>query len=215
MIAAIISTCFALGVYEKTIFTEEISIVPWGLEAKKINCGSDQRKVGIAFGTNFDLIHKFPFDVVVMNGRTLFRIDRQEDRLIIKTLTLFDDRHDSIATINDNVIWTRNDVRTERPNKSTLVVYDHNNDMALLVTYINRDLIQIGGIFRNLRYPLIIHGTKSEFSSKNGHGTFEHNCFEDLPIIQTDTGMGFPPSIWIDENPNSSIPKPPYLTNDG
>jgi hypothetical protein len=66
----------------------------------------------------------------------------------IKRLTLYDDRHDTIATVTDNVVWVRNDVRKRSP-RTHSQFNDHNDDVALKIDYNNPRIIITAGIFRN------------------------------------------------------------------
>jgi hypothetical protein len=93
-----------------------------------------------------------PYMVLVMRGQPIFVLDRKRDgkSLSIKILKLFDDRGDNIVHIDPDKFWVRPDVRLERPDKSTLIVYDHTDSEAIHVRLMNSNTLYLTG---TIRYP--------------------------------------------------------------
>lgn len=101
---------------------------------------------------------RFPHSIVQMNGEDMLTIDRDSrGYLIIKLLRIFDDRNNIIARIDGkNGFWVDPSSRRERPNPSTLIVYDHNDDQVLNIKFLNPKTLRILGTFRRGRIPPVI-----------------------------------------------------------
>ena len=85
--------------------------------------------------------------------------DAARDELVISMLKIFDDRNNIIARVDaDDGFWVENSTRKKRPDKSTLVVYDHSDKEVLRLIFLNRSAISITGIFRHqhVAAPVII-----------------------------------------------------------
>jgi hypothetical protein len=181
--------CIGLAMFESVHFTDEIMLKPGNVPTPALRAIRDSSETGIILGTSFDEISSFPFDLITMNGRPLFQLDRDANGLKVKQLTLYDDRHNTIASVTDNIIWVRNDVRMEKTPNS-LTVYDHNNDVALKIDYLNPHIIQIAGIFRNESFPLLITDKLMKFGVPC-HTTLTEDRFHNHQIVQTPTAMEF------------------------
>jgi hypothetical protein len=97
----------------------------------------------------------------MMSGEKMIEINKSQtrDELTITTLKIFDDRNDIIARIDaEDGLWVQNSTRKKRPDKSTLVVYDHSDTEVLRVQFLNRSAILLTGIFRHngIAEPTII-----------------------------------------------------------
>lgn len=190
--SAIVScvTCIKIYDFEKTYYSEQIALVPGNEPTPNMRVIADENETGIILGSNFDIISTFPINLITMNDRPLFKIDMDGKNLIIKQLTLYDDRHDVIASVDENIIWTRNDVRKIKPNKHSIMVFDHNNDKILSVDFINTHIIKISGIFRNKSYPLIINDKEIIFQKpKCTSFIVKDDLFLNHIIRQTDYDM--------------------------
>jgi hypothetical protein len=70
---------------------------------------------------------------------------------------LFDEDGDIIARITDDKLWVHPLARRERPDFSTLTVYDKRDVEVLKLEFLNHNSIRIRGIFRLPRQsPVII-----------------------------------------------------------
>jgi hypothetical protein len=91
----------------------------------------------------------FPMNVMSVAGRIALKIDKgRNGALSITTLEVFDDRHVNIASVDNNKLWVEPSSRRERPDPSTLRVFDHNNDKILDLRFANATLLVITGVFR-------------------------------------------------------------------
>lgn len=114
----------------------------------------------VYFGSNISWGTKFPLTILAFNKEPMIVVDRpkNKDALVITTLKIFDDRNNIIARIDEDGPWIDPSARKKRPNKSTLLVFDHNDKEVLNIKFINERAIQIEGIFRNseIQRPVII-----------------------------------------------------------
>lgn len=181
---------------EYKYFTDTITLVPANYALKLNSCDPNSENYSVILGTSPDEISHFPTDLITMDGRPLVQLSlRRDGNISISRLTLYDDRHDVIATVTDDVFWTRNDIRRVRPNPYTLLVYDHNDDLALGLVYLNPKVIEIAGIFRNKSFPMIVrHGPDGNITflrKTGGPVVISRSCLGDLRVEQTDKVMKF------------------------
>ncbi len=118
-------------------------------DAVPISCGPEFFELAIKAGNNILTSRIYPYNVIVADDRPIVQIDKKEHSIIIKELRVFDDRQNVVVHIQDNRFWVLRDSRLERPDSSTLVVYDHNDDQVLRIRYSNPHVISLEGIFRN------------------------------------------------------------------
>ena len=86
--------------------------------------------------------------------------DSTTGHIRVTTLQIFDDRKDSIATMDDGHFWVKFGSKKKRPDKSTLVVYDHLNKEVLRVRFLNPHAISVQGLFRHPKRVETIEITK-------------------------------------------------------
>jgi hypothetical protein len=115
----------------------------------------------VFYGTNVAWTTKMSVTILMMAGEKMIEIDRNaaRDELVISTLKIFDDRNNIIARMDaDDGFWVENSTRKKRPDKSTLVVFDHSDKEVLRLVFLNRSTISITGIFRHehVASPVII-----------------------------------------------------------
>ena len=93
-------------------------------------------------------------------GEKIIELDRtSRGELLLSTLKIFDDRNDIIARVDaDDGFWVANSTRTKRPDKSTLVVFDHNDAEVLRLVFLNKNTLSVTGVFRHrhVARPVII-----------------------------------------------------------
>jgi hypothetical protein len=147
-LAALEGTLYPDTLPDSTIFVPECTIPKDALR--------------IVIGGNLVAATQFPITVLNLRGRNTFTIDRERDNaIVIAHLEIFDDRHDTIVSIENNKIWVNPFARKTRPDESTLVVYDHNNNTVLSVRFINRTLLSVVGIFQDYGFAPIIATDKA------------------------------------------------------
>jgi hypothetical protein len=102
----------------------------------------------VFFGTVVAWATDFPSLVIRTPDTELLSLSANYDGIVIDTLRIFDDRSNIIARIDQNGFWVSSDVRKKRPDKSTLVVFDHLDQEVLRIHLLNSRAVTIGGIFR-------------------------------------------------------------------
>jgi hypothetical protein len=84
-------------------------------------------------------------------GQNIFALTEQKVGSIkISLLRVYDDRNNIIVRIDENSFWVDAGVRKKRPDKSTLKIYDHNDDEVLNMRFHNKHVVSILGVFRYL-----------------------------------------------------------------
>ncbi len=103
----------------------------------------------VYFGTNVAWFNKFPHNILIMKDQKMLVIDKDNSgNIVVSILRIFDDNNNIVARIEYNGFWIAGSTRKKRPNKSQLVVYDHNDDEVLNIKMINKNSITLAGIFR-------------------------------------------------------------------
>ncbi len=120
-----------------------------------------------------------PMSVLTMAGEKMIEItkDRDRDELVISTLKIFDDRNNIIARLDDeDGIWVENSTRKKRPDKSTLVVFDHSDAEVLRLKFLNPTSIMVTGIFRHARVkqPVVITPDYMQYGVTRMSGNISH-----------------------------------------
>ena len=107
-------------------------------------------------GVVFHSPHK-KITLLVLDGINYFTISLKNGRLFIDSLKIFDDRYDLIAGIHpDQVFWISPGSRRDRPDESTLIVYDHTDTQVLSMRYNNKDRLSLKGIFHTKKGVALI-----------------------------------------------------------
>ena len=125
-----------------------------------ISAGSDPMIVGntcadqhqdapfIAYvGSVTSVISQFPKTLVEIKGKDIIRIERSNDGNIEIYLDIFDMNNKVIATIENNKfdLNQNNIFKKERPNKSSLIIYDQYKNKVLDIHYRNKREVSIAG----------------------------------------------------------------------
>ena len=141
----------------------------------------------VILGSNVAWATKMPHTILMISGEPLISIDRKgnSDELVVSALKIFDDRKNIIARFSEDGFWVENSTRKKRPDKSTLVVFDHNDQEVLNMHFINKNTIVVTGIFNHstINRPVIVTQT----SMKIGGST----------ISQSIMGENSPADIFI------------------
>jgi hypothetical protein len=113
-------------------------------------CPVPEDATALYFGTSVAWTKNFPHVVFRVRGQDVFVINRDSGGARV-TFKVFDERGDLVAKVEDNkFIATNAASHMERPDRSTLRVFDHADVLALQVRFINPKTIYITGV---LRYP--------------------------------------------------------------
>ena len=122
----------------------------------------------IYFGPSVAAVDRFPDEVLRIKDKTLLAIDTlpSSGGVAVTQLAVYDDRNDIVASIDKGTFWVRPDCRRKRPNRSTLIVYDHTDTEVLRIRFLNPHVIQVTGLFRYGGYTIL--ATKDKISSMYG-----------------------------------------------
>ncbi|MGO8739171.1 hypothetical protein [Rhodoblastus sp.] len=114
-------------------------------------------------------------NILSVGGLTLIAVKKRDDgSLIISTLRLFDDRGDLIARIDDGKVWVSESVRRKRPDASTIIIYDHNDDEVMSFKFLNKKSIELTGKFYTPSHQMIYLGNAYMIIGSN---KFVSSCF--------------------------------------
>jgi hypothetical protein len=104
--------------------------------------------VAFLLGPATDYILKSPQPIIAIGGKQLLTIETEKDKIRISLLRLFDKRGDIFARIDENGFWIRTDIRKKHKNRSSLTIYDSDDNEALNLNFRNPTVISLTGIFR-------------------------------------------------------------------
>lgn len=89
-----------------------------------------------------------PRVIIEIGGQQILTVDRAADGLVISNLYLFDDRGDTIVHFDSDGFRVSAGVRTERPDRHTLIVYDRTGVEVFNIQFLNPKAMYVRGIFR-------------------------------------------------------------------
>ncbi|MFM0231079.1 hypothetical protein [Paraburkholderia sediminicola] len=129
----------------------------------------------IFLGSNLAWSNRYPHTILRVRGVDMLVIDQDKDeRLIIKTLRVFDESGTLIARFDDGEIWNSGEIRTKRSDKSTLIVYDKSDVEVMRVRFVNKKSLEITGtFFHPPTAPVFITSSKLSI----GGMTTTNSCF--------------------------------------
>lgn len=105
----------------------------------------------LKIGPSAFFIGNFNKTIINIAGQNIMALTEQKGGSIkISLLRVYDDRSNIIVRIDENSFWVDTGVRKKRPDKSTLKIYDHNDDEVLNIRFQNTHVVSILGIFRYL-----------------------------------------------------------------
>jgi hypothetical protein len=85
----------------------------------------------------------------------------QKGRVFVKVLRIFNAQDEIQVRFDDGDIWVNQGIRTKRPDKSTLVIYDKSDKEVLNLSYLNPHSIKISGVFLHPPSAPVIVGETS------------------------------------------------------
>lgn len=145
-------------------------------------CRLPENALAVFIGSNLSWSTRFPHTVIEMGNEPMLVIDRDGNRnLKVTVLRIFDDRDDIIARIDADGFWVQNTLRKKRPDQSTLIVYDHNDNEVLKLRYINNRAITVEGVFRHATIkPHYLEVTPSAAIQMPNHNQISDLCFGEM-----------------------------------
>jgi hypothetical protein len=133
---------------ERELALNKGALVPAGLPAPLSQCPIPYDAMAIYFGGGASWTRRFPHVVFQSGSTNLLSLDKTTEGVMV-TASVFDDRSNLIAELRQNrFVATNYASHFERPDRSTLMVYDHRGMMALKVVYLNDRAIVVQGILR-------------------------------------------------------------------
>ena len=114
------------------------------------NCPIPKNAVALYLGNRVSVITEFPHTVFRYHGDDVLRVDRESRDLLI-SFRVFSDSGALVARLNRNTFTATNSAaHVERPDPSSLAVFDDQNTKVLDMQFLNPQAVKITGI---LRYP--------------------------------------------------------------
>ena len=140
------------------------------------DCDPPADAMVVLFGSNVAW-GGLPYTVLDMGGTSMLAIDKipGKSQIDINVLRIFDDRGSIMARIDKDGFWVAPDVRRQKPNRSTLVVYDRADQQALKVELLNSNTLYVEGIFRDRR-GTVVQVTPSQLILPRNN-TMSGGCF--------------------------------------
>jgi len=137
------------------------------------NCPIARDSVGLYLGNRISVITEFPHVVFRAHGEDVLRIDRQASDLVI-SFRVFNESGTLVARLDRNTFTAANSgARVERPDASSLTVFDDQDTKVLDVQFLNPQALKMTGI---LRYPGADPIVISEKYSGQGGAIFPPAC---------------------------------------
>jgi hypothetical protein len=186
-----ISICALVGLLSGTLFlvlktehdTRELEkneglLIPAHHKRPTTNCpiGEDDFAIYAGGGAVYSLSR--PQSLLSISNQSIITGEPLEDgSMRLKALQLFDEDGDIITRITDGKLWVNPLARRERPDFSTLIVYDKRDVEVLKLEFLNHNSISINGIFRVPRGPTV---AISEAFITNGLVRMAGNCVRDV-----------------------------------
>ncbi len=155
-------------------------------------CGVPDKALIIFFGSNVSINTVFPHIVLEMMKEPMLVLDKDaNENLKISLLKVFDDRDEIIARIDEDGFWVQSTLRKKRPDKSTLVVYDHSDVEVLRLRYLNPRAVSIQGVFRHPQAkPVIVNISKDALTQLPMRLRMKANCISNMEAdVSFDNGM--------------------------
>jgi hypothetical protein len=140
------------------------------------DCDPPDDAMVVLFGSNVAW-GSLPYTVLQMGSTSMLAVDKVlgKSQININVLRIFDDRGNIMARIDEDGFWVAPDVRRQKPNRSTLVVYDRADQQAVKVEFLNSKTLYVEGIFRDRR-GAVVQITPSQLILP-GNNTMSHGCF--------------------------------------
>ena len=144
-----ITTLLAIAWIESVITDKQLketegSLIAANLPMPLSDCPVPQDALAIYIGSNVAWATSFPHTVFRSNGYDLLVLDRDLAGGIVVTAKIFDDRQNLVAEIVKNHFLASNYAsHFGRPDRSSLIVYDHLDVPALEIQFLNDRAISI------------------------------------------------------------------------
>ncbi|MDQ6868635.1 MAG: hypothetical protein M3178_09590 [Pseudomonadota bacterium] len=168
----------------KELARNEGILYPANLPRPNSQCPIASDDFALFVGSNVAFGRGIPPTLLLLGGQEIISGGKTPDGgLGLRILKLFDDRDNIINHIDEKGLWVDPSARKSRPDRSTLVVYDHNDAEVLNVKFLNKNTISIMGVFRvKGRPPVVV--TNESIHDMRFNGNFSNGCYRNI-----DTGF--------------------------
>ncbi len=134
---------------QRDLARNEGILYPGNLPMPHSRCQIAQNEVALFAGNNVHKGQHFNNTILMIGGEEIIGVEAAEGpALKLRVLRIFDDHDDIIARVDQNRIWLHPNARKSRPDRSTLIVYDHKDVQVLNLKFLNPRAIAVTGIFR-------------------------------------------------------------------
>jgi hypothetical protein len=116
------------------------------------NCQIPKDAFAVFFGNNVDWTTGASA-VLTVKREPIIAFDHDSKKLKLTTLRVYDDQNNIIARVDADGFWTSPLVRIKKPDKSTLIVFDHLDQEVLDLRFLNPHTVSILGIFHSPSIP--------------------------------------------------------------
>jgi len=168
----------------KELARNEGILYPANLPRPNSQCSIATDDFALFAGSNVVFGQGIPPTLLSLGGQEIISGGMTSDGgLGLRVLKLYDDRDNILTHIDEKGLWVEPSARKSRPDRSTLIVYDHNDAEALNVRFLNQNTISIMGIFRvKGRSPVVV--TDNSIHDMRFNATITNECYKNI-----DTGL--------------------------
>jgi hypothetical protein len=164
----------------------EVYLIPGNKPAPHSGCDGRLKNLpngAIAFflGSNgFWATNDKQNDILKLDGEVIISMKRKEIGLLFSA-EMFDTDHKLVAKINNNksILIPKNYSYNERPDRSTLALYDDQDKEMLYIEYLNKQNVLIRGVFTGRDRSTIF--IKDDMILLPGPNLVAEGCLEDSP----------------------------------
>jgi hypothetical protein len=119
----------------------------------------------VFLGSSMSVLDAEPKDILLIRGRTIIATESKGSAISLKKLVVIDDKDQTLVSIDGDGFWVYPLARLKRPDKSTLIVYDHEDSRVFYIRYLNKKALYIEGTFRNAGLSLVVDHDKMKFGN--------------------------------------------------
>ena len=116
-----------------------------------------------------------PFAVLRLNKKDVISLDRNQSGGILVSAKIFDDRGDLIAILEKNKFLVTYAAPHFKQTENELIVYDHRDEIALSVHFLNPHAIAVSGSFHYTDGSNEVNSNGERLTFGKG-GTASQNC---------------------------------------
>lgn len=142
-------------------------------------CTPPDGAIRVYFGKNLAWLMQSPFTLVATPDDVLLQATRSDNGrgATLTLLKIFDDRDNNLVHVGGNDFWLSPSVRFERPDRHTLIIFDHLDKEVLYLRYLNPSAFFVRGEFRHPHGGSITVSNDKLTTVQDGfHLSMSQNC---------------------------------------